>query len=203
MVPGPVGNLEARLTTPAATIAGAAVLCHPHPQYGGSMHDGVLDIAATQLLTAGHAVLRFNFRGVGASDGSYDEGQGETDDVRSILGWLQTTSGIPAGLLGYSFGAAMAWQAAAQLTGAGLPAHLVLIAPPVGMLKLDGAGPDCGVDVLHPAADDFTDLATIEDWTAQRAQCRLHAIDGANHFFAGASDALAQRMSAVIAAWEE
>ena len=87
-IPGPVGALEARVE--AGGSGRWAILCHPHPLYGGSMHDAVLDTVATVLAEQDVGRVRFNFRGVGASDGQYDEGRGEADDLIAVRDWLAT-----------------------------------------------------------------------------------------------------------------
>ena len=106
LVDGPAGALETLLDGDGSDLA---VLCHPHPQYGGTMHDAVLDCAARALGAAGIARLRFNFRGVGRSEGRFDEGVGEVDDVLAILTHGRKMHPEARVLLvGYSFGAAMA-----------------------------------------------------------------------------------------------
>ncbi len=109
---GPAGALEALLSEPVSTPQGVAVLCHPHPQYGGSMQDAVLATAESQLTQHSVAVLRFNFRGVGLSEGTYSEGIGEAQDVLAAASWAHNEfAGCPCLVLGYSFGAAAAWRA--------------------------------------------------------------------------------------------
>ena len=91
---GPAGRLEAILETPTeGEIVGAAVICHPHPQHGGTMHNKVAHTLARSFVRLGYRVLRFNFRGTEASDGSYDEGVGELDDALAAIDWLQKGSG--------------------------------------------------------------------------------------------------------------
>ncbi|MGH7395955.1 MAG: alpha/beta hydrolase [Candidatus Rokuibacteriota bacterium] len=176
-------DLEARLA-PVATPRGGFVICHPHPLYGGDMDNPVVIRAAEVARAAGHATLRFNFRGAGASEGTHDKGRGEQDDVRAAMAALAAhlPDGSPIGAIGYSFGAAMA----ARATRPSLPdAPLVLIAPPLGMFEFDflqaGAGrlflvagtadAYCPVDALHR-------LAALTG-AAERV------IEGADHFFFG------------------
>jgi len=132
---GPVGRLEALLAVPDAPAPAAALLCHPHPEFGGSMHTRPLHHAARALAEAGLAVLRFNFRGVGRSEGAFDGGAGERDDARAALRWLESTlPGVPVVLGGFSFGADVGLRLAADLAGsAPRLAALVGLSPPLGL----------------------------------------------------------------------
>jgi alpha/beta superfamily hydrolase len=106
MIPGPAGSLEALLEEPEHEDPHEAVLvCHPHPQFGGTMHNKVVYRIARGLRRSGCVVLRFNYRGVNLSEGTYDEGRGETDDARAALSWLrQQYPALPYSLAGFSFG---------------------------------------------------------------------------------------------------
>jgi alpha/beta superfamily hydrolase len=111
---GPAGRLEAILMNPAQAPVAAAVMCHAHPRHGGMMHFKVVFRAAKALQSGGLAVLRFNFRGVGRSEGAWDEGRGEEDDVRAALDELERRfPGLPLVVGGFSFGAVMALRVAA------------------------------------------------------------------------------------------
>ncbi len=121
-------RLEAILREPRGQVRGAAVLCHPHPAYGGTMDNRVIFRAATAVQAAHLAALRFNFRGAGASSGTYDEGIGEKDDVAAAINWLEKRCpGLPMALVGFSFGAWVGLQVACSdsrikaLIGLGLP----------------------------------------------------------------------------------
>ncbi len=111
-LPGSAGKLEGLLNTGAETASHAALVCHPHPQYGGTLHNKVVYQAAKALNGFGFPVLRFNFRGVGLSEGEYDSGRGEEDDVRAALDWLERQFSLPLIVAGFSFGATMALRAA-------------------------------------------------------------------------------------------
>lgn len=192
-IPGPAGALEARIDTPANPAGRIAVLAHPHPQYGGSMHDAVLDVLARELLATGTQVARFNFRGVGGSEGKYDNGHGEADDVLSVVAWAESEhSGSALVLGGYSFGSAMAWRACAR--GAA-PQQVLLIAPPVGTMPFEGDPPGCPVHVFAGEQDEFIDAARLAAWQG----VTTHQIAGANHFFMGRSSDLAAAIRAVLA----
>ena len=103
---GPAGRLEALLNQGAPDAKHAALVCHPHPLYGGTMHNKVVYHAMKALSGFGFPVLRFNFRGAGLSDGEHDKGNGEQDDVRAALHWLEHELGLPVIFCGFSFGAA-------------------------------------------------------------------------------------------------
>jgi len=110
--PGPCGALEGEIIPAPAASGRFAVLCHPHPQYGGNMTDAVLDVCAEVLNEHGVNVLKFNFRGVGKSAGSYSGGHAETADLVAAVDWLRQTNDIKSmWLAGYSFGANMVWRA--------------------------------------------------------------------------------------------
>ena len=120
-------TLEGALHLPTATPAPGVVVCHPHPQYGGEMENNVVMAACSALVERGYAALRFNFRGVGGSDGAFDQGQGEREDVRAALRYLAARPEVDKqriGLAGYSFGA----MVASEVASGGLRA-LALVSP--------------------------------------------------------------------------
>ncbi len=191
-IPGPAGALEARVE--AGGSDRWAILCHPHPLYGGSMHDAVLDTVATVLAEQDVGRVRFNFRGVGASGGRYDEGRGEADDLVAVRDWLAAEHPPEELWLGgYSFGSNVVWRARARIPEA---RRIVLIAPPVG--AMDFAAPDdalaAQVTIVAGTEDAFVDLAVLRRWSAGR--CEIRTVDGADHFFAGRWDALAEVLRA-------
>ncbi len=192
-------RLEAALALPQGASVGV-VVCHPHPQYGGDMDSPVV-VAATQACArSGLATLRFNFRGVGASGGSWDDGRGEQDDVRAAVAHLHGLLGPPAriALAGYSFGAAMAGAIAA---GGESLAGMALIAPPLAMRGVPApptavAGPllvVAGSKDTYCPAEALAELARA--WPA--ATLTVTVIDGADHFFLGGLEAL----DAALADW--
>ena len=127
LLPGPVGKLEALLNAGAESATHAALVCHPHPLYGGTLHNKVVFHAMKALNSFGFPVLRFNFRGTGLSEGEHDHGRGEVDDVRAALDWLDAEFHLPLIFAGFSFGAAVGLQPACAdqrvkaLIGLGLP----------------------------------------------------------------------------------
>lgn len=190
--------LEARVALPRGAKSGV-VLCHPHPLYGGDMESGVV-IRAAEVCASRHlATLRFNFRGVGASTGKHADGRGEQDDVRAALGDLRRR--LPAGasvaLAGYSFGAAMAAAVAARTPVAGL----LLIAPPVRLTSLQPPAAVTGpVLIVMGAEDQYCPAAALEPIREAMPQAMITVIDGADHFFFGALDALAEAVGGWAAA---
>lgn len=184
MISGPAGALESILQQAGEARAGrVGILCHPHPQYGGSMHDAVVDSAAAVLRDAGIDALRFNFRGVGASDGSYDGGAGEVDDLLAVAGHARAELGYRSiVLIGYSFGSRVSWGAAEAIEAE----RTILIAPPIGMMEYpEDLAPRCPLAVIIGSADDFADQDAVRRWCDLHG-ARLELIPGANHFFAGA-----------------
>jgi uncharacterized protein len=125
---GPAGRLEALLNAGSSTSTHAAIVCHPHPLYGGTLHNKVVFHAMKALQSFGFPVLRFNFRGTGLSEGEHAHGVGEVDDVRSALDWLEREYPLPIVFAGFSFGAAVGLRAAyaddrvRALIALGLPA---------------------------------------------------------------------------------
>src|SRR3954463_8499176 len=109
---GPAGRLEALLNAGAENATHAALVCHPHPMYGGTLHNKVVFHTMKALNSFGFPVLRFNFRGAGLSEGEHDFGNGEIDDVRTALDWLDAEFHLPLIFAGFSFGAAIGLRAA-------------------------------------------------------------------------------------------
>ena len=131
-IQGSAGALEAKTDQASEGRDITAVLCHPHPQYGGSMHDGVVDVAAGIMLDHGIDCVRFNFRGVGRSEGVYDNGIGELDDLGAVANWVRDQNpDHKLWLAGYSFGSNIVFRSLAGLK----PEFALLIAPPIGMME--------------------------------------------------------------------
>jgi alpha/beta superfamily hydrolase len=188
-------TLEARLESVSAP-RGGFVVCHPHPIYGGDMDNPVVIRAAEVTQAAGYATLRFNFRGVGASDGVHDKGRGEQDDVRAAMATL--ASGLPArspvGVIGYSFGA---WTAA-RATRPG-DAALGLIAPPIGMFDFAFLPPADGrVLLVAGTRDTYCPVEAIHR-LAESTRAEERIIEGADHFFFGKLYPLGEAIGAWVA----
>ena len=187
-IPGPAGALEARLEDPVPpgephTVIG--VLCHPHPLHGGTMQNKVVHTAARAMQEAGAVTVRFNFRGVGGSAGQYDHGRGEVDDALAVVEWLRARHDADTlWIAGFSFGAAVALQAAAS--GA-RPQRLVTIAPPVGRIITTPIGhPRCDWLIVQGDRDELVDVAAVREWAASYdPPPELLVVPDAEHFFHG------------------
>ena len=194
-IPGPAGLLEANCS-PGDGDAWA-ILCHPHPLYGGSMDDAVLDIARTRFRAAGGRTVTFNFRGVGSSEGRHDGGTGEVDDVVAVADWLESNYTVDAlTLIGYSFGSSVAWRALPRLAGR-VPA--ILIAPPFGGMAYPSV-PGAAGTVIVGDQDPFVDGEALERWLASHAGIRHITIAAADHFLTYERDALATALDEAVSA---
>lgn len=199
----PAGDitLDGRLVAPPGATSGA-VVCHPHPQYGGDMENELVVRLASALGAAGLATLRFDFRGVGASGGRHDKGRGEVDDVRAAAAVLRARVAVAkVALVGYSFGSVMAMQAAA-VDASGVTG-VVAIGPPVRMVSLDFlAGCRLPIAFVVGDRDQFCPVATLESVRARCAPGSTQTvIAGADHFFGAQLAALAERVVALVTAF--
>ncbi len=182
---GPAGKLESILDFPGdGEITGAAVVCHPHPQHGGTMHNKVAHTLARAFVRSGFETLRFNFRGTEASEGQYDDGIGELDDALAALKWMRDRRPDgPLWLAGFSFGAAIAIRAAVKVEVTGL----VSVAPAVSRFANDSAGqPECPWLVVQGDEDELVDVEETLAWLNRlEPGPELLVIAGAEHFFHG------------------
>ena len=181
---GPAGSIEAILETPADSGArGTAVICHPHPQHGGTMHNKVVHTLARAANDVGLAALRFNFRGVGASEGSYDDGVGEQGDARAAVAWAKSTHDGPLLLAGFSFGSIVAIEVARH----DAPAQLVSIAPPVGRIdRRDWSQPECPWLIVTGDEDELVDVDEVVEFVdSLDPGPELIVLPGVEHFFHG------------------
>ncbi|MDB5819285.1 MAG: alpha/beta hydrolase [Rhizobacter sp.] len=179
---GPVGAIECATDEPADVVRGVALVCHPHPQFGGTMDNKVEQTVARAFLQLGYRVARFNYRGVGASEGVYDEARGEVDDAMAVIAEARAT-GLPLAIAGFSFGGFIAQQSFARLAASGEPAErLLLVGPSTRNLTL-GTVPDDTV-VIHGEADDVVPLAATLDW-ARPQTLPVIVVPGVGHFFHG------------------
>ncbi|MFY9607047.1 MAG: alpha/beta fold hydrolase [Blastocatellia bacterium] len=202
-IEGPAGRIESILKEPGNDVTRAAIVCHPHPLFGGTMHNKVVFRIARAFQDAGFAVLRFNFRGAGKSEGIHDNGQGEQDDLRAALRFIETkypTAGL--WLAGFSFGAAVMLRAtcpderALALVAAGTPVsrHAFSHVRPCNKPKLFVQG---ALDEFGSGEDLKRFVATLEGVN------RLKIIDGADHFFEGHLPEVFQAVTDFIALVEE
>jgi len=193
-IAGPSGGLQAVLSVPDAGAEGTdfptsvAVICHPHPLMGGSLDNKVVFTLHRACRDQGLATIRFNFRGVGASEGVYDHGVGEQADLLAVLAWARATLNARRLVLaGFSFGsfvAASAWPGA--LAAGWLGRQLLLVAPPVTRFPLVGHALPAGTRVIYGDADEVVDPLAIRDWLATQPQALdIRVLTGAGHFFHG------------------
>jgi len=182
---GPTGALEALLETPAgADGSRVAVICHPHPVYGGTMTNKVVHMLAKAFNERGVPALRFNFRGVGASAGSYGEGEGETQDALAAMDWAaQRWPGAALWAAGFSFGGTIAVRAAVARDAR----RLVTVAPAVHRFAVSGAElPRCPWLLVQGDRDELVDAAEIQRWVATLASPpQFVLLPGVDHFFHG------------------
>ncbi|MGA8868139.1 MAG: alpha/beta fold hydrolase [Candidatus Sulfotelmatobacter sp.] len=191
---GPAGRLEALLNAGAENATHAAVVCHPHPLFGGTLHNKVVFHTMKALHSFGFPVLRFNFRGTGLSQGEHDHGNGEVEDVGAALDWLDAEFHLPLLLAGFSFGAAVGLRAACPdervkaVIGVGTP-----VAPVAADTELPRTYSfdflrECAKPKLFVsgARDQFGPRARLEALVASAADPKkLVVIEGADHFFEG------------------
>jgi len=197
-ISGPAGDLELLIDVPGGARRNyVAVVCHPHPLFGGTMHNKVAHILARACNDVGASAVRFNFRGVGASQGVHDDGRGEVDDVIAVLAWAeQRWPGVHIWLAGFSFGAAMALRTALRDARV---ARLVTVAPALRWLQgLHDDRPSCRWLIVQGDRDELVDASEVRRWAAQMRQPpELAEIEGAEHFFHGRLTDLRQ----IVATW--
>jgi alpha/beta superfamily hydrolase len=191
---GPAGRLEALLNAGTENATHAAVVCHPHPLFGGTLHNKVVFHTMKALNGFGFPVLRFNFRGAGLSEGEHDRGNGEVEDVRTALDWLAAEFHLPVLFAGFSFGAAVGLRAACPdarvkaLIGVGVPAIPVAADAEAPRIYTLDFLRECAKPKLFVsgARDQFAPLAKLEALVAAAAEPKkLVVIEGADHFFEG------------------
>jgi len=191
---GPVGRLEALLNAGAGDATHAAVVCHPHPLFGGTLHNKVVFHTMKALNSLGFPVLRFNFRGTGLSQGEHDHGNGEVEDVRAALDWLDAEFHLPLVFAGFSFGAAVGLRAAyadprvAALIAAGTPVGPVAAGEEEPRVYTFDFLKECIKPKLFVsgARDQFGPRAKLEALVASLPEPKkLVMIEGGDHFFEG------------------
>lgn len=197
---GPAGRIEGLLDMPAGTVAPAvAVICHPHPQHQGTQLNKVVHTISRSMNELGVPAIRFNFRGVGASEGAYADGLGETEDVVAVAEWARNR--FPQAelwLAGFSFGAAVAIRAAGALK----PARLISVAPPVARMAdlLVDVRPECPWLIVQGTADEVVAAEDVQSWAqARHPAARLVLLPEVGHFFHGRLTLLRETLIAWVA----
>ena len=186
-VTGPAGRIECAIDAPAASAAarGTVVVCHPHPQHGGTMDNKVVQTLARAFVQLGWRSVRFNFRGVGESAGAWDDGVGEVDDALAVIAAFRAPPGDPAlafMLAGFSFGGFVAAEAASRLPDGAKPQRLVLVGPSTQKQQMPTVPAD--TLVIHGETDDVVPLSATLDW-ARPQSLPVLVFPGVGHFFHG------------------
>ena len=184
-IAGPAGRIECAIDRPAAAPRGLAIACHPHPQFGGTLDNKVVQTIARACLDLGWACVRFNFRGVGASEGVWDEGRGEVDDALAVIeNWRgrEEFRGLPYLLGGFSFGGYVAVSAWHGLDAEQRPSRLVLVGPSTEKQAVPAVPAD--TLVIHGESDDVVPLAATLAW-ARPQNLPVVVFPGVGHFFHG------------------
>jgi len=180
LIAGPAGALEIVVNTPPAPPVGIALVAHPHPQQGGTLDNKVAQTLAKTFFGLGYVAVRFNFRGVGGSVGTFDEGDGETDDALAALAHARKRFGdpLPVALAGFSFGSFVQTRVAQQVTAE----RLVLVGPAVKRFAVLHVPAD--TIVIHGEHDDVVALTDVLDW-ARPQELPIVVFPGCGHFFHG------------------
>ena len=184
-IAGPAGRIECALDRPAGTPRGVAVVCHPHPQFGGTLDNKVVQMVARTFLQLGWSSVRFNFRGIGRSEGSWDEGMGEVEDAFAVVAAVKKRSefaGLPWALAGFSFGGYVAATVADRLPESEKPRRLVLVGPSTEKQAVPKVPAD--TVVLHGEVDDVVPLSATLAW-ARPQSLPVIVFPGVGHFFHG------------------
>ena len=186
VIDGPAGALETDLNDPGLPRRGIALIAHPNPVQGGSKDNKVVTTLAKTLFGLGYVAIRPNFRGVGASAGVFNQGNGETDDLVAVIRYAKARFGeLPLLLAGFSFGAFVQTRVAQQVTAE----RLVLVGPAVN--RFPAATVPANTLVVHGEHDEVVPLAAVLDW-ARPQQLPLVVVPGGEHFFHGRLHLLAQ-----------
>lgn len=183
-VEGPAGVLEAAIDRYPGVAAGTTVIAHPHPLFGGTMTNKVVQTLARAAVLAGLDAVRFNFRGVGASAGAWDEGRGEQDDMLAVVEQLAPSG--PLVLAGFSFGAFVTSHVLAAVQAQRDVRHVVLVGTAASRFQVATIAPELHARtlVVHGEADDTVPLASVMDW-ARPQTLPVTVVPGGGHFFHG------------------
>ena len=183
-IAGSAGAIELLVDSPVGPSIGVAVLSHPHPLFGGTMDNKVVQTLARAFVQCGWQAVRFNFRGVGASEGQYDEGRGEGQDLLSVVEQMAPSG--PLALAGFSFGAFVTSHAVARLVGQRDLRQVVLVGTAASRFEVAPVPPELHevTLVIHGEADDTVPLSAVMDW-ARPQSLPVLVIPGGGHFFHG------------------
>jgi uncharacterized protein len=184
-LPGAAGRIEALRDQPEGESRGLAIICHPHPLFGGTMDNKVVQTLARAFVQSGWTALRFNFRGVGHSEGRYDDGTGEAQDLRDLITQL-APSGSALALAGFSFGSFVASQALELAAQDCDLQKIVLVGTAASRFSVAAISPELHdrLLVVHGENDDTVPLASVMDW-ARPQLIPVTVVPGGGHFFHG------------------
>jgi alpha/beta superfamily hydrolase len=187
LLDGPAGIVETVIAVPVAPLRGIALIAHPHPLQGGTLDNKVVQTLAKTFFALGYVAARFNFRGVGQSTGSFDDGNGETDDALAVLAQVRSRFGeqLPVALAGFSFGSFVQTRVAQRVDAEGL----VLVGPAVKRFAMAPV-PETTI-LVHGEEDDVVSLADVFEW-ARPQQLPVVVFPGCGHFFHGRLPQLAR-----------
>lgn len=183
-IAGAAGRIQVQRDQPEGTSLGVAVIAHPHPLFGGTMDNKVVQTLARAFVQSGWTALRFNFRGVGTSEGAHDEGRGEAQDLLAIVRELAPEG--PLALAGFSFGAYVTMQALQELWPAREIRHVVLVGTAAARFQVPPLPPEAHERtlVVHGETDETVPLAAVLDW-ARPQSLPVTVVPGVEHFFHG------------------
>ncbi|MBV9575462.1 MAG: alpha/beta fold hydrolase [Gammaproteobacteria bacterium] len=198
LIPGPVGKLELAFSAPVEKENKAwAIVCHPHSMYGGTMYNKVVTTLVKTFLGLGIGTVRFNFRGVGGSEGQYDQGNGELDDLLAVINWVQQERQFrELWLAGFSFGSFVAAKAAAQIP----ISKLITIAPPVEHFPMQSLPPiECPWILAQGERDEVVPPEKVFAWAEHRKpKPFILRFPEADHFFHGQLNELRTRLEEAL-----
>jgi uncharacterized protein len=191
-VSGPAGAIEVVRNVPGPAVRGIALVCQPHPLQGGTLDNKVVQTLAKTFFGLGYVAVRFNFRGVGRSTGTFDEGNGETDDALAVLADARARFGesLPVALAGFSFGSYVQTRVAERVAAE----RLVLVAPAVKRFAVRDVAPE--TIVVHGDEDDVVPLADVLAWARPQA-LPIVVFPGCGHFFHGRLPQLSRMVAAL------
>jgi alpha/beta superfamily hydrolase len=196
LIEGPAGAIECAIDQPASALPlrGVTVIAHPHPLFGGTMDNKVVQTLVRAFVQMGYRTVRFNFRGVGATAGVHDEGHGESEDMLAVIA-AHRQPGLPLALAGFSFGAYVTTLAAARLGEADKAERLALIGPSTQRATPAPVPED--TLIIHGETDDVVPLSATLDW-ARPQQLPVIVMPGVGHFFHGQ---LTQLRNLIVRSW--
>jgi hypothetical protein len=186
LIPGPAGEIETDINDPGLKRRGIALVAHPNPVQGGTKDNKVVTTLAKAFFSLGYTAARPNFRGVGKSAGTHDEGRGETDDLLAVTAWLRERYGnLPLVLAGFSFGSFVQTRVAKRVEAE----RMVLVGPAVNRFRAETVPPE--TLIIHGELDDVVPLKDVLDW-ARPQDLAVVVVPGGGHFFHGRLNLLAQ-----------